>query len=164
MLQNQPDDALFKFRRFSDGKWLSVVGWNIEWCDTIMASCPAFTKENMGRDRSNDFVMGLYDRWRGKGVLVRVCTMYGDEIHKDQPYRYRFPKSWLPAKPKKPKRPSRAKLAELGQTVLNLFPETDQDNGGDLTAADFLDLVGQAIENSRLPVPLNMNQREGSNA
>ena len=65
--------ARYVLRRKSDGKFLEVVGWSIEWGDEPSRLCPFFTSVNLSRHRESDFHTNLYRRFRS--VQARAAGM-----------------------------------------------------------------------------------------
>lgn len=73
-------------KRRSDGKYLEVVGWSVEWGEEKSLLCPRFTTENMGPQRRDDFHKDLYARFRSVKARVEgmICDLipYIDEASK----------------------------------------------------------------------------------
>lgn len=53
----------FVLQRVSDGLYLEVQGWGVEWGKEISASCPVFTQKNLGGLRTDDFHRSLIVRF-----------------------------------------------------------------------------------------------------
>jgi hypothetical protein len=66
-------ETRYVLRRKSDGKFLEIWGWGIEWADKPSHGCPFFTSINLGPQRSDDFHLSLYRRFRS--VKARVAGM-----------------------------------------------------------------------------------------
>lgn len=64
-------------QRCSDGKFLEVWGWGIEWADAPSGACPKCTATNLGKTRRDDFHKDLYLRFSRRtakqvGMLCRL--------------------------------------------------------------------------------------------
>jgi hypothetical protein len=64
-------------RRVSDGKFLGVLGWSVEWEDQVSSLLPVFTPQNLGKLRESDFHKSLWVKFT---VLPRIKHLQCQEM------------------------------------------------------------------------------------